>query len=54
MYILERAKIDSSYRNIEITLSWIRGTYCNVLPREPDIQKSVQKESERTKITTAV
>jgi len=54
MYIIERAKIDSSYRNIEIKLSWIRGTYCSVLPREPDTQKSVEKESERTKLTTAV
>jgi len=53
MYILERAKIDSSYRNIKITLSWTRGTHCSVVPRDPDMQKSVGKEIEKTKITTA-
>jgi len=54
MCILERAKIDGSCRNIKITLSWIHGTYCSVLPREPDIQKSVEKESEKIKVTTTV
>jgi len=54
MYILERAKIEGSYRNIKITLSWIHETYCSVLPREPHIPKSVGKESEKTKVTTAV
>ena len=49
MYILERAKIDSSHKNIKITLSWIRGTYCSVVPRDPDMQKSVEKESEKNK-----
>ena len=52
-YILEGAKIDSSCRNIKNTLSWICGTYCSVVPRDPDVQKSVEKESEKTKITTA-
>ena len=50
MYILERAKIDGSYRHIKVTLSWIHGTYCSVVPRDPDMQKSVEKESEKIKI----
>jgi hypothetical protein len=53
MYILERDQIDSIYRNIKNTLSWIGGTYCRVVPRDPHMQKSVEKEVEKTKVMTA-